>query len=164
MEAISNYLNKILVYDWNNFNRISDMLKQLNKWNKLFDEFDETLIANKDFVLANFDEVQREIISRQPQFSSLNIKGKIHGTVNSFFIKGNLIQKTNNFKFKNIMKADSCNCLIRKELQQNPDYNKLNFIVKGYDGYYYSDIYKCCECNEKWVLEFLDDGSSRWER
>lgn len=138
------------------------MLKQLDKWNELFDEFDEILLENKDFVLANFDEIQKEIISYQSQFSLLIIKGKIYGVVNSFFIKKNLIQKTNDFKFKIIAKADSCNCLIRKQLKQKPNQDKLIFITKEYDGYYYNDIYECSECQEKWSLEYFDDGTGRW--
>lgn len=152
------------MYDWNDFNRINDMFKQLNLWNKLFDEFDEILITNKEFVFAHFEEIKIEIVSYQSQFVSLKVKGKIHGVVNPFFITENLIQKTNNFKFKNIAMENSCNCLIRKELKQNPNHDSLNFVIKEFDGYYYSDIYKCYECNEKWVLEFLDDGLSTWKK
>lgn len=161
MKEISDYLNEILEYDWGSFNQMTDMLKQLKRWNKLFDKFDEILSLNSEFSLKNFDKIQEEINSNQSKFSSLRIKGRFH-RINSFFIIINLTKKMNNFKFRNTAKINSCNCLLRKELKQNPYHNKLTFLDKEYDGYYYSDIFVCNECHDKWSLEFLDDGTGRW--
>lgn len=163
MESITNYLNKLINYDWDKFNQIKDMFKQAEKWNNLLDEFDQILLKNPDFVLKNTDKIIEEIRLYTPKFHSLNIKGKLHIVVEKFRISGNLIEKLNNFKFQTIMTEGSCNCLIRKKLKLKPKPETIEQIRIDFDGYYYSRIYKCKECNESWVLEELDDGTARWQ-
>jgi hypothetical protein len=145
MKEISDYLNEILEYNWNSFNHKKNVIKQHKKWDQFFDRFDEVLNSNSNFALTNLEEIQKEIILYNTKFLSLNIKGNQH-RINQFFIGKNLIQKTYDFKFKHVMKVDSCNCIMRKELKQDPDCNELSFIEKEFDGYYYNDVYIYNEC------------------
>ncbi|WDF45799.1 hypothetical protein PQ459_12925 [Chryseobacterium sp. KACC 21268] len=163
MKSITNYLNKIINYDWDKFNQIKDMFKQAKKWNNLLDEFDQILVENSYFVLENTDKIIEEIRLYESNFQSLNIKGKLHIVVERFRITGNLIDKLNNFKFQNIMTEGSCNCLIRKKLNLTPKPETIKQIRTDFDGYYYSRVYRCNECKEIWILEELDDGTARWQ-
>jgi hypothetical protein len=164
MNPITGFFEKIINYDWNSFNLIEDMFRQSNEWEKLLNQFDEILLNNTDYVLKNSAIIKKEINSFNPIFCNLNIKGKLHIIVNRFSISGYLTEKVNTIIFLNTADENLCNCLLRKHLQMNPNDDKIIKIRKDFDGYYYSDIYKCKECNEIWVLENLDDGTARWEK
>lgn len=164
MKDIIEFLNRILDYDWNKFNQIKDMFHQSNEWKTLINEFDEILLKNTEYILNNSDEVKQKISSYNQNFQNLNINGKLHIVVDKYRIKGYLIEKVNNHIFQNFAKKDSCECRQRKELQLDPNFDTINKIRRDFDGYYYSDIYRCNECNTIWILENLDDGTVRWEK
>ena len=156
---INKFLDELQTYNWKRLDKFEDMFEQFDEYNKILKEFENLIYTESQTEEFSFKNIYELLKSFRYRIEDIIYFGILKSKVNTILLPNQLNAIVKKIEFENYKKSinsNQCECNTRFKFNIEPKVEFLKKLGCNFDGYYDTYIYKCQICEFDWMIT-VDD-------